>query len=544
MWFRKKEGQIKLHPYSFMHLEDGVFYMQKDNAEEQEADESFRSLNSDPWFLFHLPKNCTEIYIQFEMVEKLKGLSYLYFGYEEDKGAIQPTNRLYLDVALCVQGVRIAFEKPVSVLRFDPTDQEENFAFKTLMLGTKSPQAHVIQAQEDRMLLPFERSLEKCKEQLQKANAPIEKIVLLVTHEMDYLGASQLCYNLAKELKTQGYFPICLALEEGPAAHLFVQNSTWLFLAKKKDLPAQEQVINAMASLGIKKAICNTVLAGCCVPFLQKSGIETISLIHEMRGTIEICAAEEYAQNIATYANTVVFPNKEVLKDFETVTHINENAKIEILPQGLYKKAEFQESKQRYKEMLCQKYHLSNNSNVLVCAGAINFGKGVDLLPFLLQEMYIEDMPIAKQTHIFWLGKATEQAFFVWLKNQIEKMGQAKQIHFIGQITDTQEYYSFLAGADAFLQLSREDSMPSALMEAMYCETPAIAFCESGGAQELLGEGRGKLVPYMDVKELAQQIIQTIKLPQKQNAQTLAAKEYIQKNTSFTAYVEKLMGLF
>ncbi len=547
MWFQTNKKTKKLTPYSFMKIEEPFAFTKEENVQ-MEQDTIFTSLTKDPWFSFSISQSCSEVFLQFEMVSQIEGKSYLYFGYTQDGGIINPENRIYLDPDLCKAGVCLSFEEPVSILRVDPTDQEEMFSIKTLVLNAKNtntvPETHNIKARNNELLMPFQESIMAYKERLYKYNRDINKVVILVTHEMDFSGAPQLCFNMGKELLKQGFFPVYLAFERGPAEDLFLQNSEWVFYAQRYDKGAQKQVIQALGEMGVRKAICNTVISGECIEIMKSAEIQTIALIHEMRAAIEICAAHEAAEKIAKNADVIVFPNTVVQKDFETEVKHSLTSKSIILPQGLYKKVDLICSKQEYANIVREKNGFATDDIVLVCAGVLTFGKGADLMISLLKEMYKMNSNLAQKTHIIWLGKPADKAFFAWLKMQIEKEGLENQIHLFGQITNVQDYYTILAGADMFLLLSREDPMPSVLMEAMYCETPAIAFYKSGGAEVLLDENRGELASFMDIEEMALKIDELLENSTMRMNIIEKAKEHVQENLNFSAYINKLTDFY
>src|SRR5207245_8755034 len=50
---------------------------------------------------------------------------------------------------------------------------------------------------------------------------------------------------------------------------------------------------------------------------------------------------------------------------------------------------------------------------------------------------------------------------------------------------------------------SREDPFPTVVLEAMEAGLPVVAFAEAGGIGEILDSASGILVPYLDVKAMA-----------------------------------------
>ncbi|WP_416307640.1 glycosyltransferase [Neptunicella sp. SCSIO 80796] len=86
-----------------------------------------------------------------------------------------------------------------------------------------------------------------------------------------------------------------------------------------------------------------------------------------------------------------------------------------------------------------------------------------------------------------------------------EQLGVADSVLFNG-FTDNPYY--IINGAVAFILSSRHEGMPTALIEAMYLDTPVIAFdCPTGPAELIQHGENGLLVPYMDIDAMADAIV-------------------------------------
>ena len=83
------------------------------------------------------------------------------------------------------------------------------------------------------------------------------------------------------------------------------------------------------------------------------------------------------------------------------------------------------------------------------------------------------------------------------------KLGVADQVNFLGKLTGGQAIFEFLDSTDLFLNASRQEGLPRALIEAMSRGCPAIG-TNLAGIPELLEPGH--LVPVDDVETLASRI--------------------------------------
>jgi glycosyltransferase involved in cell wall biosynthesis len=130
----------------------------------------------------------------------------------------------------------------------------------------------------------------------------------------------------------------------------------------------------------------------------------------------------------------------------------------------------------------------------LVAMGRLARVKGFDLL--------VEAFARVAAAHPEWrlvvYGEGPERAA---LEAQVARLGLAGRVSLPGRVSDPS---ARLATAHAFVLSSRHEGFPNALLEAMACGLPAVAFdCPSGPA-DIVTHGRdGLLVPRGDVAALA-----------------------------------------
>ena len=156
----------------------------------------------------------------------------------------------------------------------------------------------------------------------------------------------------------------------------------------------------------------------------------------------------------------------------------------------------------------------------VLAVGRLHEQKGFDLL---LQAW----KPIEK-TYSDWslriVGEGPKRAE---LEAQIESQG-LKRVVLAGATNNVLDEYE---AASIFVLSSRYEGLPLALIEAMWCGLPCIAFDCPQGPAELLAEDRGWLVPDGDIAELTAQIAYALSHPEEalkcaQKAQTFAQTTY------------------
>lgn len=156
----------------------------------------------------------------------------------------------------------------------------------------------------------------------------------------------------------------------------------------------------------------------------------------------------------------------------------------------------------------------------VLAVGRLHEQKGFDLL---LQAW----KPIEK-TYSDWslriVGEGPKRAE---LEAQIESQG-LKRVVLVGATNNVLDEYE---AASIFVLSSRYEGLPLALIEAMWCGLPCIAFDCPQGPAELLAEDRGWLVPNGDIAELTAQIAYALSHPEEalkcaQKAQIFAQTTY------------------
>jgi glycosyltransferase involved in cell wall biosynthesis len=153
----------------------------------------------------------------------------------------------------------------------------------------------------------------------------------------------------------------------------------------------------------------------------------------------------------------------------------------------------------------------SRKTKTVLAVGRLHEQKGFDLLLQVWQP--IEDKYPEWQLRI--VGEGPERTE---LEPQIKNL-HLQHVSLAGRTADVAKEY---AAASLFVLSSRYEGLPLALIEAMWCGTPCVAFDCPQGPAELLADGRGWLVENGNVEKLTQQIVYAISHPDE--AKTRAAK--------------------
>ena len=151
----------------------------------------------------------------------------------------------------------------------------------------------------------------------------------------------------------------------------------------------------------------------------------------------------------------------------------------------------------------------------VLAVGRLHEQKGFDLLLQAWQ-------PIEKYYPEWQLRIVGEGPQRAALERQIREQGLGHVV-LAGRSADMMEEY---AAASLFVLSSRYEGLPLALIEAMWCGTPCVAFNCPQGPAELLADKRGWLVENGNVEKLTQQIEYALTHPDEVAARATEAQTY------------------
>ena len=174
----------------------------------------------------------------------------------------------------------------------------------------------------------------------------------------------------------------------------------------------------------------------------------------------------------------------------------------------------------------------SRKTKTVLAVGRLHEQKGFDLL---LQAW----KPIEK-TYSDWslriVGEGPKRAE---LEAQIESQS-LKRVVLAGATNNVLDEYE---AASIFVLSSRYEGLPLALIEAMWCGLPCIAFDCPQGPAELLAENRGWLVPNGDIAELTAQIAYALSHPEEALKRAQKAQSFAQTTYSEAAIMPQWVQL-
>lgn len=143
-----------------------------------------------------------------------------------------------------------------------------------------------------------------------------------------------------------------------------------------------------------------------------------------------------------------------------------------------------------------------NSPFVIGASGHVSMRKGYDV--FLQVARYVATHYKEANVLFTWVG-GIHKNIKVSVDSDIKKLGLEGKVQFVGEQSNPSVYFSSF---DVFLMTSREDPFPLVCIEVGLLGKPIISFDKAVGTNEVLKDGGGFVVPYLDVEIMAKRVME------------------------------------
>jgi len=353
--------------------------------------------------------------------------------------------------------------------------------------------------------------------------------ILLVGHDAHPHGAQLLLLNIARHLQRQrGVRVHVLLLRAGGLLDQYYQT---VDVMVSGDRAVIDNLLDKYWAQGVRSAIVNTAAAARAVPWLARKGFGVSLLVHELPQLLHEHQLETQARRGAEAAQHVVFSSGFAREKFNQVTGL-EGQNAVVLAQGNYQNLRF-DAAARVK--IRAGLGLGADTFLVLGVGYAHLRKGFDLFLQLARKFARQ----RRDVHFVWAG-SIEFSMQTYLGPE---MAAATAAGCFTHVPFTKDVGGYFSAADVLALTSREDPLPTVVLEALACGVPCVAFDESGGIPELLrAENAGLVVPMADVDGFAAALASLLdhrKLEkQRPRLAAMAAVKF-----DFGAYVDRLLQL-
>ena len=337
--------------------------------------------------------------------------------------------------------------------------------------------------------------------------------ILLLSHSATRTGAPILLFNIGRLLKeAYNHEFIILVKDEGPMISDFstlgkviiwenyksnFKNSNILkrlinkFYFQRIQQRKRDNVIKELQS--VDYIINNTITNGELLEILANgfSG-RIISYIHELKYSTLKFASFKDVEMTVKLSHGFITPCDAVklyLQDEFKIPESKVNVVNSYIPDDTG-------------VLHVKKYDNIKNILTIGCSGTSDLRKGFDV--FILLVKYIHSLEYQNHFKFIWKGVDTTSELYLQGINDIEKAGLKDMVTL--SVVDNQ-MRPFYESIDLFLLLSREDPYPLVVLEAAnYCK-PTICFADAGGAPEFVSNDAGSIIEYMNIKQVANELV-------------------------------------
>ncbi|HEY6375014.1 MAG TPA: glycosyltransferase family 4 protein [Edaphobacter sp.] len=138
-------------------------------------------------------------------------------------------------------------------------------------------------------------------------------------------------------------------------------------------------------------------------------------------------------------------------------------------------------------------------------------------------------------------GDVLEPDYFAELQTLVRDLNLSNHFHFVGGITDMQEY---LSTADIFVLPSRSEGFSNAIVEAMAASLPVVATAVGGNAESVKDGVNGYLVPAEDSSALSAAIAHLLSDPTQAKEMGLAGKALVAECFTTEAMMNRISATY
>ncbi len=363
--------------------------------------------------------------------------------------------------------------------------------------------------------------------------------MLLVGHDAFQAGAQSLLLHVGRQLRRGHGVEVAFLLLGGGAMREGYE-SVGRTVVLAADDPRLPEHLAALRRGGYSSAVVNSAASGAVGPLLAEAGIPFVLLVHELPALLGEKRLLPALEAAASVARRVVFPADAVADAVRALVPVGDDQAVR-LPQGLYADVRYSARSRTGVRARCG---IADGDLLLVGAGYADLRKGFDLflqLWRLLGDRSAGGRRRHRRIHCLWLG-AIDPGLRTYLRAELDAAAASGGFHMPGHVHDVADH---LSAADGFVLTSREDPLPSVVMEAMASGLPVVAFEDSGGIPELLRRfDAGALVPLGDVAAMARRALSLAQdchdAPPRERARSGRA---VARQLGFDRYVNALLTL-
>ena len=279
----------------------------------------------------------------------------------------------------------------------------------------------------------------------------------------------------------------------------------------------------------------NTVTNASLMESLAQLGVPIITHVHELEFLIRHRIGAEQFAIVNKYTDTYITVSDAVSRNLANNWQVDP-ARIHMVygfvPEDVIHAAQVDRS--AIQEQIRRELGIAPGDFVVGGSGILGWTKGpehiIQLALYLKQRAH-------RPVHVIWVGGHAGALRVAELQHDIDKTGLTATVHLVGSKPNPLDYFSIF---DIFALVSREDSFPLVNLEVTMLDVPIICFKNAGGTSEFVANGQGIEVPYLDINEMANQLVRLMRNPRELSQLTARARERLLQEHTIDAQGTKI----
>lgn len=356
----------------------------------------------------------------------------------------------------------------------------------------------------------------------------LTKRILFISHDANRAGGQIVLLQLLHQLKQYNLNMQLLLCSDGPLEEEFRNILPTTRLPRVDDIHFTPIIGTIFTFLGINQWVkqrifakrwrqfktqlisadiglifANTIASAAVFRQLDFIHAPTILFAHELEMSIRKFSQTDDMIYLMKHTHHLIAVSKAVATYYQQTYQYPESqtSTFQIIDTSLI----LQNIQKGKKVAIRQKMGLSNDAILVGGCGHAEWRKGNDIFMAVAQQVitHFDTKPV----YFVWVGMNENSELYEIQRFDAARMGIADRIIHVGI---TSEVFQYLSQFDIFALPSREDPYPLVVLEAALAEKPIVCFEKSGGAPELVENDAGFVVPYLNIIEMSQRIIQLI----------------------------------
>lgn len=289
--------------------------------------------------------------------------------------------------------------------------------------------------------------------------------------EKSFNKAANYVYNIKPQNNTSLVLRVINKLSQGKFVKYYAQKCINTIAHYNYDIIYANSIVSLSTAIQIKQK--------------TKSNVKLVSHVHEMHSNLKYYVRQP--KEIVKYIDKIIAVSEVVKKDLMIQWDLDVN-KISTVYE--FTKINLNKS-------------LKSKSKKFIVGGSGKTGwrKGHQL--FIQVANYINKHHPNIDIEFQWVGKIGLHGQII-VDEDLRKLNLIDKVSFVGQQQNPHQYFN---NFNLFLMTSREDPFPLVCIEVGMLGKPIICFDQATGTQEMLVNGGGKIVPYLDIERMAEEVL-------------------------------------